>query len=135
MEGANDTKTGVAAAVVGVKVSQVGYDSFDRQYTSVDEMWEREVSGRTLAPGEQKDAMPGVQAEIVDEPAGSVAQWYKKGIQYWEAAKGEGYDDVLGGLGYVHEIDVEDSLLFIEKLRKERGLIGEGRCIGTDSFI
>jgi 2-oxoglutarate dehydrogenase complex dehydrogenase (E1) component-like enzyme len=119
-----------ALASAGVSLTAQGYDTFDKHYSSVDEMWQKVFASPTSAEHTQPQTVEGVQGVVCDKPVGSVGQWYRHGLEYWENAKGDGYNDVLGGLGYVHEIDVEDSEQFVQKLRKERGLIGQARAIG-----
>lgn len=46
---------------------------------------------------------------------GSHASWYKKAVSYWDQQEPT-YDGVLGGFGFVSEVDVRDSRALIEKV-------------------
>jgi hypothetical protein len=48
---------------------------------------------------------------------GSHDTWYKKAVSYWDKQEPT-YDGVLGGFGFVSEIDVRDSKALLEKVAK-----------------
>jgi protein N-terminal methyltransferase len=76
-----------------VVLKEKGYDSDDKVYDSVDDMWQALAIAQ-----DNKDA-----------------KWYGKGVEYWKDIPAN-YDGVLGGFEHTHEIDVVDNLRLIEKL-------------------
>lgn len=57
------------------------------------------------------------QAQDAD---GSHNSWYKKAVSYWDQQE-PSYNGVLGGFGYVSDIDVRDSRQLLEKVGVSHG--------------
>lgn len=62
-----------------------GHDADGKEYHAPDELW------RTAADGD-----------------GSHNTWYQKAVEYWDQQDAS-YNGVLGGYGFVSEVDVRDS--------------------------
>ena len=75
------------------KVENQGVDSEGRKYKTINKMWQK-----TLAEGQQA--------------------WYGAGAQYWEGIDST-VDGVLGGFPDVHQVDMIDSCIFINRVWAE----------------
>lgn len=62
---------------------------------------------------------------------GSHRTWYDKAVSYWDKQE-PSYNGVLGGFGFVSDIDVRDSKLLIEKVMKTQL---EEAAAGTRSLV
>lgn len=61
-------------------------------------------------------------------------QFYSKGAKYWEKVEPT-VDGMLGGLGYLNNIDIKDSERFLKGLFKERSALGKTRALDCGAGI
>ncbi len=65
---------------------------YTQEYRNARELWERE-----------------------QKTNGGFDSWYTKAVQYWDEQE-PSYNGVLGGYGYVSDVDVHDSRQLLEKV-------------------
>eukprot|EP00798_Chlamydomonas_sp_ICE-L_P010703 gene10703-12404_t len=73
----------------------------DKNYNNPQELWQQ-----------QQDA------------DGSHNTWYQKAVSYWDDQEAT-YDGVLGGFGYVSDVDVVDSRQLLQKTQLEAAAAGQ----------
>ena len=87
-----------------------GQDSLGNRYPSIKAMWHEMLANQDKqVPAQSHPSSP------------QKLEWYNKAVHYWDNAKREDYNGVLGGFEDVHVVDIPDSKQLIEKL-KSRGM-------------
>lgn len=56
---------------------------------------------------------------------GTHRDWYQGAVQYWDQQEAS-YDGVLGGFGFVSDMDINDSATLLQRVRRRKGR-GRGR--------
>lgn len=89
-----------------------GTDTDDRIYSDLKSMWKYELSSK---PGED------------------VIRWYSKAYDYWESDENcpVSDDGVLGGFGFLTEVDVRDSNRFLDSVLEIRPDLRFDRVAGN----
>lgn len=86
-------------------------------YNTPAELWEsvaQQKNGNAQGNGPNARENSGSEGEI---------RWYSSAVQYWDA-QAPTDDGVLGGYGFVSDIDVRDSKAFLKKAMGERVVQG-----------
>ena len=87
-------------------MNQKGTDFLGNNYQNIEEMWQKEF---------------GDTNNSIFNQVGSVQNWYAKARQYWENCEASN-KGVLGGLDFLHALDIRDSKLLLDNLKKKYSL-------------
>lgn len=78
-----------------VHIRQRGHDADGKEYESASQLWSEHV---------EKGSLP--------------EEWYQKAVSYWDQQEAS-VNGVLGGFGYVSDIDIRDSTQLLLKIMKD----------------
>ena len=79
------------------------YDSLDNEFSSIEEMWKRELDEETVLREKlNPKEFPGDL--LIGHRIGSKKAWYRLGEEYWDEQEAT-VDGVLGGYEKYHEME------------------------------